>query len=1245
MTANCTLTSPSEGDLEAGTPIGQPITQTSSSHDASSTGSQVHLTSAAMDPGVAPASHEEQSSHNEVDDEGLSDVELDNVQIPEEDEVDEESDDDSDDESDEADDESDDQEPRQTISIIHDTRKDAPNLCRNLQYSPSRHDIHIAACVGAMIQVGILVFFGIMVLHPTARDSFKKEGEKVSRKTLGISIAGSCLLSLGVLFCAHVVESSTKEEQYVPNEDTDVYMIWIQRKQTVGDQVFDSYAIFPKEPTSVITTSRRNISSCKIFKKGAIWRAAEKVHKKCFSFLRRHGSQASDAEENGTSPKRSMLHKAARVLADQLRKHAKTIAAHRICKSLEESTVLNAWATAGTFIAMTGFVMQFIGLRAMNSYASLAQLAAIGLMTTWRTWFRRGLANDFFKKKLRPGYELDWLAWEINQRWVCSKSVGEENKSASADNGDDELPLWDEQTEESIPMKNFEPSVAKKAASSESIEDADSSGLDEDSDESHTPLGQWLPVTGQRGFKTSSNSSTSSGFDSSSAASEPKVRDILETRTELGKLVKSQGRVSEEAVNLAQAMELVMDEFFPIRDGSSHDEMVWPTDIVLHDSLSQEGSTIDVKLTPEKPHWQVRADVLQAVLSLWTYSVSGTELGVRKDEAAREDAWMRSAVMPKCLRLFGPEENEQREQLGEDVMWWIPWSDGQMLEVCAHQDGSDSEDDRSVVDVADDKVGNGSGGDGDNSDADNDDDDDEEVDVRSESDSSEIYGSDDDMEDDMYPAYSEYDGSGWEIDSDDNDEGDNETFHWTRVVGRTSREDSQAATDEKDLETFKVYRKGQETMLSDWKHSAARMLAVEMGASLPSLYARDLLFSFITWAVQKLPHPLQDRTEVHGEGTQDRPMNISDSGLTSLAKAFGEPGMGTETEVQLGIITPLSLAGNLPFPGALFDRIRKDIASARRDQKWRDLRGTLGRLNQNVRRWGNHETRIGATATAFFAIHHKLHRDERELRMLFPGWKRSRDTYESLLSGFEEWAKDEPGDLEKIRNLHATTDRYIADGGNKTTGWAAYPPSHRFNTSELHWLSIGGDADGVDDLEKLEEACKRINCKRRDLYGWTPLHYATINSNVPAVSLLLERGAELRQTDLMGYTALHYPRSFLAEAIFKSRDNLHGEKSPHAAELLDDMRSCLSTQGVDGQTPMHKAATSGDVSFVFDLIKILEPKDQDDIFAQAMKEDHLGHTPFHKAALYGQAEALRELAEHKPDNVDKPDAGVYCILL
>lgn len=288
-----------------------------------------------------------------------------------------------------------------------------------------------------------------------------------------------------------------------------------------------------------------------------------------------------------------------------------------------------------------------------------------------------------------------------------------------------------------------------------------------------------------------------------------------------------------------------MDDFFPIRDGIDFDLMLWPIEIGPHDSLSQEESTIYVTLTNEKSHWQVRADELQAVLSLWTYSVSGMEVDGRKDEVARKDAWMRSAVMPKCLMLFGPQWSDQREQLREDVMWWIPWRDGEMLEVCAaYQDGSGSEDYQSAVDIAHDTDGNESNDEGDGGDDGYDDDDFEGAYDGIEYASSEISDPEDDI---MSSGYSEDEDQRWDTDSDDDGEGDHETFHWTRVVGRASYQGgSQATDDEKDGEQFRVYRKAPQAILSNSEQYPVRMLAVESSASLESLYARDLLFSFIT---------------------------------------------------------------------------------------------------------------------------------------------------------------------------------------------------------------------------------------------------------------------------------------------------------------------------------------------------------------------------------------------------------------
>ncbi|KAG5798456.1 hypothetical protein H9Q69_002524 [Fusarium xylarioides] len=79
----------------------------------------------------------------------------------------------------------------------------------------------------------------------------------------------------------------------------------------------------------------------------------------------------------------------------------------------KQNNALELATICGVMIGLVGFIVQFIGLRAMNSAASLAQLAAIGIMTLCRALVRPGFARSFRKAKLLPGFELNWLAWEL----------------------------------------------------------------------------------------------------------------------------------------------------------------------------------------------------------------------------------------------------------------------------------------------------------------------------------------------------------------------------------------------------------------------------------------------------------------------------------------------------------------------------------------------------------------------------------------------------------------------------------------------------------------------------------------------------------------------------------------------------------------------------------------------------------------------------------------------------------------
>ncbi|KAI5815823.1 hypothetical protein BZA77DRAFT_247928, partial [Pyronema omphalodes] len=77
-------------------------------------------------------------------------------------------------------------------------------------------------------------------------------------------------------------------------------------------------------------------------------------------------------------------------------------------------SAVSAFATVGTFISISGFILQFIGLRGSHWVVSIAQLAATMLMTAVRALIRRRLSNQPVIVNLTNDFELEWLASAIS---------------------------------------------------------------------------------------------------------------------------------------------------------------------------------------------------------------------------------------------------------------------------------------------------------------------------------------------------------------------------------------------------------------------------------------------------------------------------------------------------------------------------------------------------------------------------------------------------------------------------------------------------------------------------------------------------------------------------------------------------------------------------------------------------------------------------------------------------------------
>lgn len=187
---------------------------------------------------------------------------------------------------------------------------------------------------------------------------------------------GTVTLVAGMLICSFVVERSTKEETWTTQIQTrsttaeldlgvrgekqkrqEFQVLWLQRGQSVNDQIFDSYAIFAKEKRHKIMTSRRT-------------------------------------ERKGLNSKEGKPHPAENITAS-------------ITKSSEYLAVV------GTLVSIVGFVLQFTGLRAMHWSATIAQLTVTLFMTILRAWVRRRLSLHQSFQQVPDQYEMEWLAARV----------------------------------------------------------------------------------------------------------------------------------------------------------------------------------------------------------------------------------------------------------------------------------------------------------------------------------------------------------------------------------------------------------------------------------------------------------------------------------------------------------------------------------------------------------------------------------------------------------------------------------------------------------------------------------------------------------------------------------------------------------------------------------------------------------------------------------------------------------------
>ncbi|KAH7236545.1 hypothetical protein BKA59DRAFT_549235 [Fusarium tricinctum] len=490
--------------------------------------------------------------------------------------------------------------------VLRNTSTQAPNITLNRNHKATEGQLLVAAGFGIILQLAVLVYFAFITYYPTLK--FKKNGKDIVGYAFPLASGGTIFLVLGMLLCAHVVDHSTKEERYEPSKDYKMRMIWLQEKQTISDQFFHSFALFPRRFTQVITTSQRE-------KKG---------------IAREEGEQ----EASMSSGLEDKVRKGYSTVRQRVRPLRVSQTEKLIDLEKQESASINLCVIAA-LVCLTGFLIQFIGLRAMHWSASVGQLVAVIIMTIIRAWIRRGFTARMDDRELRNGFELDGLALAL---------------------GDPDL-------------DNSPGSIADEKGVDFGLSKKRTWAVEINHDEKSYPF---IRQPDHNNTQHTNTGALKSGLVVNRGTNE--AQQTLDIRRHLARLSQWQGPASRAANSLARAIEATMNTLCP-RPNTESLTWKWTIRVAIREKDSfTKSHPVELHLSHKSGPWKCRIDELDSVLSLWLCSIDearGEPVNkIQRPSKNDDDEWIRKKTSwdEGGLVIFG----EYCKQLEQALEWWMP---------------------------------------------------------------------------------------------------------------------------------------------------------------------------------------------------------------------------------------------------------------------------------------------------------------------------------------------------------------------------------------------------------------------------------------------------------------------------------------------------------------------------------------------------------------------------------------------
>ena len=432
--------------------------------------------------------------------------------------------------------------------------------------------------------------------------------------------------------------------------------------------------------------------------------------------------------------------------------------------------------------------------------------------------------------------------------------------------------------------------------------------------------------------------------------------------------------------------------------------------------------------------------------------------------------------------------------------------------------------------------------------------------------------------------------------------------------------------------------------------------------SLESSLAQHIFSSFM-WAItQHIPGEAFNKRDENSISRADLfraddpgtllLLKLQNSTITGMANAIQQTGLGSIQEVYMCIIPPLSSSRKLPAE-AVIEFVRQQMREHEILGHWAAVApGYIGLFRECKPLGPKHH--VFQTATAILIDVFRYICNTLELRES----QKRKDGIDELarqkkeISQVLQLDQNPPSDF--MQNFVQLTSLQLRPKQGMWKDFGLEPkPGNDGGHGYFGHLPVFSRVmtryyENMTDIGR-----KDLNA--RDIFGWTPLHYATARGDVGVIKALIKMGADSNVRDLAEWTPLHYAigGGILGEQIDKK------DLESIIWALLQN-GSDTGIRGRDGIAPIHLAAAARNSSMRVLLQAGANPEIQDnsrktslhwaafagntngirELFQKGIysgARDDYGRTPLHLAAVAGRHEAARELLEKGPGDRDTVD--------